>query len=181
MKYIGIGIAIMLVSISIVSLAQETYTREQYMAMLPTLDKVDLSKMPTWSGGDTSQLSHRTWYFDVSQSTQAMFQNAGIATPSIMSSPNLTICMYVWKHSDNAIFLIIPLWDRTTNQIYDVVGIDWIWNTGFTNEFPKTIADYSIQDLPLISIPSMTSTILLLIVGISIVAGVGYIFYRHRK
>ena len=182
MKYAGIVIAILLVSISVISVAQDTYTREEYISMLPTLDKVDLARMPIMPhGGNVYNLSHRTWYYDATHSAQAMLQKFGV-TISLAEQQNITTCIYAWNIGGD-LENIIVMWNRTTNQVYGVVWLDW--NEGFIyDNYPRVIADYSIYDLPLITYqPKYSWSVILLGLTFAIVAVVGlyYIKYgRHR-
>ena len=178
MKNIGIiAIVVMLVGISAMSVtAQETYTREQYMNMLPSLDKVDLSKMPVMPvGGTFDDLAHRTWYLSSAADAQMMLHSIGVS--DVSTDAEHTWCVYVWNLPGDQDFVLVG-WNKTTNQVDTVAWMDWETSWLYGN-YPKTIADASIQDLPVIT-GNNQAYVILLIGGISLTA-LGYVAYRRSK
>ncbi len=149
---------------------EETYTKEQYIAMLPTLNKIDLSKMPVLNSSDIQELSHRTWYLAPLNATEDILHNVGIeSTPTPL---HYVTCIYVWNMPDD-LELILVTWNGTTNQVQRVFWI--VYGVGFIFDYPKTIADYSIKDLPLIkTITIYDFTPYIIIVG-CLIAVVAYL------
>ena len=143
---------------------EETYTKEQYIAMLPTLNKVDLSKMENISVETT--LKHRTWYYgEISTEIAERFR--------IYSLPSkYVVGLYVWNLQNDEEYIVV-IWNATTNNVFDVT---WIKNDDvLLTDYPKTIADYSIKDLPLIKTSIIYDFIPYIIIVGCLIAVVAYL------
>ena len=180
-RKVGITLSVMIIIFSGIHIvmAQQTYTQAQYLSMLPTLDKIDLSKIPVSYGGDWSYYKHRTWYIQ------------GLINTSISptNDKNLTELFYIWKGgSDNTVTvrknIILAVWYNTTTKIPEgVMVFDWDI-PGVIPQIYKEVADYSIQDLPLLPTPSSNlwlwvSFIFVFILVIIMIGGI-LAYHKHK-
>lgn len=148
------------------SVAQGTYTHDQYVSMIPNWDKIDTDKLVTIDDAeeyatahpdlsDTEILHHfhRSWILLTESTTLIDTDTVYRYRYLTQDSPFYTI-FYVWmptlNRDDGA--LILVGFNTTTHEkiaLWSSTDPDWTPSELPQNDFPKTICDYSISDFPL--------------------------------
>jgi len=185
---IGIVSAIMIASTCLGALQppQPEYTTEQYVGALPNFNDIDTSDMVV-APDNFDNWTDQTWYLTPSAQNSSSISSIISSAPiGISSNDEYWYLVYGWKNHpeydwDDNEYMLIAVWNVSNGEPTGAILLEF-GSGGYHDGIIVTIADASLQDLPLKEKFSLSSFSGIALVG-SIIAlvALGAIVYKANK